>query len=133
MKKDEVPQDKSSLSENKITEVCYAVDEMGNYTQVASKGWTPKTIVQNETLQIIEERISEAKENVRSGIASPISYFMELNKMDLTILSDYTGYWKWRIKRHFKPKVFSKLSQRALKKYADAFDISVEELKNFKG
>ncbi|GGD80820.1 hypothetical protein [Planktosalinus lacus] len=133
MKKEEVPQDKSSLSKNKITEVCYAVDENGNYTQVASKGWEPKTIVQNETLHVIEERIAEANENVKNGIASPIPYFMELHKMDLTILSDYTGYWKWRIKRHFKPKVFNKLSQKALKKYANAFDISVDELKNFSG
>lgn len=133
MKKDEVPQDKSSLSENKITEVCYAVDENGNYTKVSSKGWEPKTIVQNEAIQIIEERIAAAKENVKKGITSPIPYFMELHKMDFTVLSDYTGYWKWCIKRHTKPKVFNKLSQKKLKNYAKAFDMDVEELKNFKG
>lgn len=133
MKKEEVPQDKSSLSENKITEVCYAVDENGNYTQVASKGWTPKTIVQNETLQVIEERIAQARNDVKNGLVSPIVYFMEFHKMDMNILADYTGYWKWKMKRHFKPKVFQKLSDKTLKKYADAFDISVEELKNFKG
>ncbi|WP_339610839.1 hypothetical protein [uncultured Planktosalinus sp.] len=133
MKKEEVPQDKSSLSENEITEVCYAVDENGNYTKVSSKGWKPKTIVQNETLQILEERIAQARNDVKNGLVSPIVYFMEFHKMDMNILADYTGYWKWKMKRHFKPKVFQKLSDKTLKKYADAFDISVEELKNFKG
>lgn len=133
MKKEEVPQDRSSLSDNKITEVCYAVDENGNYTQVSSKGWEPKTIVQNETLQIIEERIAQAREDVKNGVVSPIVYFMEFHKMDMNILADYTGYWKWRMKRHFKPKVFQKLSDTALEKYANAFDINIDELKNFKG
>lgn len=133
MKKEEVPQDQSSLSENEITEVCYAIDENGNYVKVPSKGWAPKTIVQNETLQLIEERTQEALQNLKNGISSPIPYFMELNKMDLNILSDYTGLWKWRIKRHFKPKVFSKLSDKLLAKYAEAFDISTDQLKNFKG
>lgn len=133
MKKEEVPQDNSSLSNNEITEVCYAVDENGNYTQVSSKGWEPKTIVQNETLQIIEERIAQARDDVKNGVASPIVYFMELHKMDMNILADYTGYWKWKMKRHFKPKVFQKLSDKALEKYANAFDIDVDELKNFKG
>lgn len=133
MKKEEVPQDKSSLSDNEITEVCYAVDENGNYTKVSSKGWEPKTIVQNETLQIIEERIAQAREDVKNGVVSPIAYFMEFHKMDMNILADYTGYWKWRMKRHFKPKVFQKLSNKTLEKYANVFDISVDELKNFKG
>lgn len=133
MKKEEVPQDQSSLSENDITEVCYAVDENGNYVKVPSKGWAPKTIVQNETLQLIEERAKEALQELKNGNASPIPYFIEINKMDLNILSDYTGIWKWRIKRHFKPQVFRKLSDTILSKYADAFDIETEYLKNFKG
>lgn len=133
MKKEEVPQDQSSLSENDITEVCYALDENGNYVKVPSKGWAPKTIVQNETLQLIEERAREALQNLKKGTASPIPYFIEINKMDINILSDYTGVWKWRIKRHFKPNVFRKLSDKTLSKYAEAFDVEKEYLKNFKG
>ena len=53
--------------------------------------------------------------------------------MDLTILSGYTGYWKFNIKRHFKPSVFQSLSEEKYKKYAKTFEISVDELKNFKG
>ena len=39
----------------------------------------------------------------------------------------------WRVKRHFKPRVFKKLSAKVLQKYADAFEISVAELKAFSG
>jgi len=68
---------------------------------------------------------------VKTGDKSPIYLLMFINRMDLSILSSYTGYWKLCIKRHFKPKVFKTLSDKKLKKYADAFNIGVEELKNY--
>ncbi len=49
--------------------------------------------------------------------------------MDMGILSDYTGFWKWQIKRHLNPAAFAKLSEKKLQKYAEAFNVSVEELK----
>ena len=52
--------------------------------------------------------------------------------MDLSIVASYTGFWKWQIKRHLKPSVFNKLSEAKLKKYADVFEITVEELKTMK-
>jgi hypothetical protein len=60
-------------------------------------------------------------------------YFMELNKMDLQVLAAYVGMWQWRVKRHGKPKIFKTLSDSTLKKYADTFGITVDELKNFNG
>ena len=50
--------------------------------------------------------------------------------MDLPILASYVGLWKWRVKRHFKPKVFNKLSRGTLQKYAEIFDVSINELIN---
>lgn len=133
MKQDEVPQDKSNLSKKNVKELCYAIDKDGNYTTVLSEGWEPKTIALNNSISEIEERIEKARQEVRAGKSSPIVYFMELHKMDLNILASYVGMWKWRIKRHFKPAVFKKMSDRSLAKYARVFDVSVEELKNFKG
>ena len=49
--------------------------------------------------------------------------------MDIGIVSAYTGFWKWTIKQHLKPAAFKKLSEKKLNKYAEAFNISVEELK----
>ena len=77
--------------------------------------------------------IESAKKKVLAGEVSPILYFMELKLMDFKILSGYTRFWKWTIKYHLKPNVFRKLSESKLQRYADAFEISVDELKNFKG
>ena len=130
MKKNEVPQDKSNLESANLKELCYAVDENGQYVTESSSGWTPKTIALENAIQDMKERTENAKKRVEQGLTSPIEYYMELNKMDLGILASYVGYFKWQIKRHFKPKVFSKLSTKKLEKYADAFDISIEELKS---
>ncbi|MCC9062539.1 hypothetical protein [Flavobacterium piscisymbiosum] len=132
MEKEKVPQDKSNLTKNNVKELLYATDENGNYTTTLSTGWEPKTIALSNSIDEINERIAEAKMQVEIGEASPIVYYMEINKMDLTILSSYVGMWKWRVKRHFKPTVFAKLNESILKKYADAFEISVAELKNIK-
>lgn len=132
MKKNEVPQDESKLEQANIREMCYAVDENGEYTTELSTGWDPKTIALDNAIKQIEERVAAAKERVLKNESSPLEYYMELSKMDLPILASYVGLWKWRVKRHFKPSVFKKLSPKILEKYADVFDISVEELQNIK-
>ena len=133
MKKSDVPQDKSSISAMNMQELCYATDEEGNYTTALSAGWEPKTIALDNSIQDIKERTEEARQQVKDGIISPIAYFMELNKMDITVLAGYVSLWQCRVKRHFKPSVFAGLSEKTLKKYAEAFSITVDELKNFKG
>lgn len=132
MKKNEVPQDDGNLSKSNMKELVYATDENGNYTTELSSGWEPKSIALSNSIEEINERIADAKSKVAAGKASPIVYFMELNKMDLPILASYVGMWKWRIKKHFKPKVFAGLSDRVLQRYAEAFNISLVELKKFK-
>lgn len=131
MKKEEVPQDQSNLSKSNIKELIYATDENGNYTTALSSGWEPKTIALSNSLDEINERIVIAKQQVVNGEVSPIVYFMELNKMDISILASYVGKWKWIVKRHFKPTVFKGLNDRTLQKYADVFNISIAELQHF--
>src|SRR5690606_28290113 len=50
VKKNEVPQDIGSLAKKNVHELCYAVDEKGNYTAVPSSGWEVKTLALNESL-----------------------------------------------------------------------------------
>jgi hypothetical protein len=132
MKKEEVPQDKGNLSNKNMKELVYATDEKGNYTTALSTGWEPKTIALTNSIDEISERVAIAKAQVQKNEVSPIVYFMEYSRMDVTILSSYVGMWQWRVKRHFKPKVFAKLSDKILQKYAETFDISINELRNFK-
>lgn len=130
MKKEEVPQDPSPL--DKFTkEVCYAVNEQGEYVTALSRGWQVKADALGITWQDVEARVQEAKRKIESGEASPILFFMEINMMDIAIVSAYTGFWQWTIRRHLKPSVFKNLSDKKLQQYAEVFDVSVNELKNF--
>ncbi len=133
MKKQDIPQDESNLQSANMTEMLYVTDENNNYTTAQSIGWEAKKAALEESMQLIYERIAEARQNVANNIVSPIIYFMELNKMDLQVLAAYVDKWQWTVKRHAKPKNFKKLSDSTLKKYADTFGISVDELKNFDG
>lgn len=130
MKKSEVPQDKSNLESANFRELCYAVDENGEYTTEHTSGWDPKTIALNNAIEEINERIADAKQRALDNKTSPIEYYMEVHKMDLSVLASYVGMWRWRVKRHFKPKVFKKLGKKTMQKYADVFEISINELQH---
>lgn len=128
MKKENVPQDMGALG--KITkEVCYATDSSGKYVTELSSGWDVKNGALDVAWKDVEERIAKAKQRVLNGEASPLLFFMEYRLMDVEILAGYSGFWQWQVKRHLKPDVFKKLSDKKLQKYADAFNVKVEDLK----
>lgn len=129
MKKEDIPQDKGALG--KFTrEVSYAVDEQGNYITGLSEGWDVKIKALDVAWRDIEQKVNNARIKVQHHEASPILYYMELKLMNLQVLSDYTGFWQWQIKRHLKPKIFEKLSDKKLQRYANVFEVSVDDLKN---
>jgi hypothetical protein len=127
MKKSELPQDKGHL-ENFTREVCYVKNSEGKYEADLSIGWEVKNDALDNAWNDIDERIKLAQKSYLDGKSSPIEYYMERELMDITVLSGYTGFWKWQIKRHLKPSVFKKLSEKKISKYAEAFGISKEEL-----
>ncbi|HTE28086.1 hypothetical protein [Flavitalea sp.] len=128
MKKENIPQDRSALA--KLTkELSYATDESGNYVTALSNGWEIKAEALDIAWDDIKHRIADAKAKVDRKEASPVLFFMELRLMDMGIVAGYTGFWKWQIKRHMKPAVFQKLSDKKLQRYADAFNVSLTELK----
>ena len=132
MKKHELPQDKGSL-ENFTREVCYVKNKDGKYEKGLSTGWEAKQIALDNAWEEIDRIVEETKQEVLNGKVSPVKYYMELNVMDLPVLAGYTGFFSWQVKRHMKPSVFKKLSTKKLQKYAEAFEVSVDELINFKG
>ena len=130
MKKKDLPQDNEGIHEGKFKDLCYVVDQDGNYVTAQSTGWSPKNTAMLQAWEVIHEKVEETRHKVISGELSPIAYFMEKNMLDIKMLSQYTGIPKRKVKRHLKPVVFQDLDNETLEQYADAFDISVEEIKN---
>lgn len=128
MKKEDIPQDVGALTP--VTkELTYAVDESGKYTTALSNGWEIKAKALDVAWEDVEKRINDAKDKVIKGEASPLLFFMELKLMDPGIVASYAGFWKWQVKRHLKPGVFKKLSDKKLQRYAELFEISLDQLK----
>lgn len=130
MKISDVPQDQGMIGEYG-REVCYAVDSDGKYTLSQSLGWEPKNIVNSQAWDTISEETEKALELARQEQISPIAVYQAKHQMDLSLLAQYVGMTKWRVKRHLKPKVFNKLSDKILLRYCDVFGTTPDELRNF--
>ncbi len=132
MKKKDVPQDEGALS--KLTkEIYYVKNEKGVYEPVHSSGWDVKSAALDTAWEEANRQINEARRAVMEGKKSPLYYYMALHLMDVPLLAAYTGFWKFTIKHHLKPGPFRRMRSERLKKYAEVFGITPEELKNFKG
>jgi hypothetical protein len=128
LKENEVPQDKSKMMDD-CRELCYAVDESGKYTTVKSCGWEVKQIVNDQAWELVKEKVNDIRERVLAGELSPLAYYMAKNQMDLSLLSDYTGFSKRKIKKHLDPGYYNKLDASILERYAKVFSMTVDELK----
>lgn len=126
VKKTEVPQEKGLLAGER--EVNYAVDSDGSYTLHSSVGWEAKTVALKQAWEAIEEQLQEVIDTVKTGRRSPLAYHMANNQMDETLLAQYSGIARWRVKRHLKPSVFKKLDRNTLETYSKLFGIKVDEL-----
>jgi len=106
----------------------YAVADDGRLRMVASRGWEVEEIVTRQALQDLERLERDACERARRGLTSPLEVHMHRARMDVAILSQATGLWRWRIRRHFRPQVFTRLSPSLRQRYADALGLSLEAL-----
>ena len=66
---------------------------------------------------------------VEAGRTSPLEFHMYDRRMDLALLGQTTGLWRWRIRRHFRPEIFARLKPALLARYADALGLSVDTLR----
>jgi len=132
MKKKDLPQDPSPLKDF-TREVCYVKNNEGKYEADLSSGWSVKNEALDNAWDDIKQQVEEARKEILAGTKSPIYFYFIKQLMDFQVLSGYTGFWKFSIKKHMTPKGFKKLSEKKLAIYAKTFDITVDELKNFKG
>jgi len=130
MKAKEVPQDDIKTFKGFGTKAMYAVDENGQYTRIPTSGWEAEEVVLRDVVDDFARLTAEAKSRVIKGETSPIEYYMNKYFMDLPALAAGMALAQWRVKRHFNPKVFAKLSPKLLQRYADFFNMDVADLKN---
>ena len=128
MKIDEVPQDGAYMIEGKIRDLCYAVDKDGRYTSTLSMGWKPKNEAIRLAWEQVYEHVEEKRQLVLAGKLSPIAFYMELSIMTPSLLAEYTGFSRCKVKRHLKMKHFVKLKPEVLAKYAESLNITPAEL-----
>jgi len=128
MKVDEVPQDKGMIGDSGH-EVCYAVGRNGKYTLSPSLGWEAKNVVNEQAWALIVEETERMHRLVKKRKMSPIAYYQASHQMDIGLLAQYVNMARWRVKRHLKPAIFNRLPDRILRKYAEVFALSIDELK----
>jgi hypothetical protein len=127
MRERDVPQEGNATLEGKRKAV-YAVGDDGRLRIVESRGWEVEETVTRQALQDLERRADEARRRVLAGRSSPLEYHMYRARMDVALLSQATGLWRWRVRRHFRPEIFARLPQRLRQRYADALGITLESL-----
>lgn len=127
----EKSQHKDDLYYRNNRELFYSFDpEQKCYTRKVDFQYQANQVIIKQGWDVLEERIDDFKNRVESGELSPLAYYMEKNQMEVPMLAAYSGFRKWKVKRHLKPKHFKNLSEEVLQKYASVFDISVAQLKS---
>lgn len=106
----------------------YARDKDGRIVIVPSRGGEVDETVTLQALELIHDMTEAARARVLAGETSPLEYWMYAQRLDLPQLSQVTGYWQWRIRRHFNPRRFARLPEKILKNYAWVMGITVEQL-----
>lgn len=107
----------------------YARDASGRIVIAPSKGWEAEEIVTSNAVETLQAQAEEAHQRVQAGTASTLEYWMYARRMDVPLLSQTSGFWQWRVKRHVRPEVFATLPDKHLQRYADALGLTVAEIR----
>jgi len=106
----------------------YAKDAAGKMVIVPSCGSEVDETVTMQAVLRMQALADAAKARVLAGQSAPLEYWMCERRMDVALLSQVSGIWQWRIRRHFNPRRFAKLSPHMLARYAEALGLTPEQL-----
>ncbi len=107
----------------------YARDDQGRIVITPSRGWEVEEIVTSHAVDALQAQADAARARVLAGHASPLEYWMYACRMDVALLSQTSGFWQWRVRRHLQPAHFAHLSPAQLSRYADALGKTVDQLR----
>lgn len=128
MDQGDVPQ-QNNATLGGLRKAVYARDAHGRIVAVESSGWEPEEIVTQQAVNVFREQAEAALERARAGLTSPLEYWMYARRMDLATFAQVSGMWRWRIRRHFRPAVFARLSPALLERYGEALGMTSEQLR----
>ena len=121
----DVPQEGSTTYGGHLKAV-YARANDGRLELVQSRGWEVEEIVTRQAVEAFEALAAAARERVRAGQSSPLEVHMYRARMDIALLAQTTGLWRWRVRRHMRPA--ARLSTALRARYAQALGIDPDQL-----
>jgi len=127
MRERDVPQEGNATLDGHRKAV-YAVGEDGKLRIVTSRGWEVEEVVTRQAIEDLERRARDARSRALAGTAAPLEYHMYRARMDVAMLAQTVGLWRWRVRRHMRPQVFARLPLRLRRRYAEALGIALEAL-----
>lgn len=122
MRDGEVPQEGNATLEGHRKAV-YAVGSDGRLHIVPSRGWEVEEVVTRQAVEDLERHAEDARRRCHAGLTSPLEFHMYRARMDVALLAQTTGLWRWRVRRHFRPEVFARLPQELRRRYAEALGV----------
>ena len=128
MQIDAVPQDHNATLGG-LRKAVYARGADGRIVAVPSDGWEVEEIVTSQAGDELRLLATAAHQQAQAGLASPLAYWMYARRMDVALLAQSSGVWRWRVRRHLRAAGFARLSPRLLTRYAAALGISVATLR----
>ena len=126
MKKKDVPQD-NNRTYGGHKKVIYAINTNGDYEKIPSDGWETEEFATLMAVNELDDLANEAMGRVQQGVSSPLEYHMYAKRLDILGLAQATGFFQWQIKRHFKPAIFKRLSDRKLSRYLAVLGLNKDE------
>jgi hypothetical protein len=106
----------------------YAKDADGKMVIVPSRGSEVDETVTMQAVDRMNALAADAKARVLAGQTAPLEYWMYARRMDVALLSQVSGIWQWRIRRHLQPQRFNKLSAKLLESYAEALGLTADQI-----
>lgn len=126
---DQVPQE-GNRTLGSHRKALYARDADGRMVIVPSRGSEVDETVTMQAVDRMNALAEDARKRACAGQTSPLEFWMYARRMDVALLSQVSGIWQWRIRRHFRPRQFENLSPRVLAVYAGALGLSTSQIQN---
>ena len=81
------------------SKLLYALDEKGRYVPAPSNGWEAEEIVLDQAIAEYQRQAADAWARACAGTTGALEYHMFRQRMDVVLLSQTTGYFKWQVRR----------------------------------